>query len=138
MRQCRLDDPRGTILDVQKLTRNTTRTPNFDERGPIASSLDTLVNQGRNHMRGLQIKVISGTIKVRWKQKNCIEAVLVAVCLGLDQHHFFGQPVRRIRLFRIAVPKVVFFEGHRRELGVRTNGADRHKFPDAVQSRLLD
>src|SRR5256885_16565061 len=62
-----------------------------------------------------------------------IEAVLLPISLRLYQHHLLCQSVRSIRLFGITVPKIVFFERHRREFRVSADRADRDEFLHPTQ-----
>ncbi len=66
-----------------------------------------------------------------------MEAVLLAVGLGLDEHHFFCQTVRGVGLLGVAVPQVFLFKGDRGKLGVGTDGAHGNEFPDPEESGLF-
>ena len=47
---CGLNQSFGAILDVEKLARNISRAPGFDERGAAQPGLDAFANQGGNHV----------------------------------------------------------------------------------------
>jgi len=51
-------------------------------------------------------------------------AVLRAVGLELDELGELGDAVRGVRLLGVPVPQRTLGEGHRRELGVRADGAE--------------
>jgi len=88
-------------------------------------------------MRTLRGKIISGTVKIDGHKKNGIETVLLAVGLSLDQEHFLGQPIRGVRLFRIAIPQVLLPERQRRELGIAADRAQGDEFLDLAQKGFM-
>ena len=80
----------------------------------------------------VEIEVVARPVQVDRQQGDGIEAVLLAVGLGLDEQHFLGQSVRGVGLLRIAVPEFLFLERHRRELGIGADGAEADVFLDAA------
>src|SRR5215475_13125939 len=88
-------------------------------------------------MRRIQIKIISGSIKIYREQKNCVEIVLLAICLRLHKQHLLGEPVRSVRFFRIPVPEVFLFEWNRCELRIRANRADRYELLNTIPASVL-
>src|SRR6266446_5615180 len=52
---------------------------------------------------------------------NRIKGVLLTICLSLNQQHLFCDAVGGVGLFRIPVPEIIFSEGNRRELWIRTD-----------------
>ncbi len=75
-----------------------------------------------------RVEIIARTIKVHRQKEDRIVAILLAVRLRLHQQHFLRQSVRRVGLFRVAVPQVFLFEGDGSVLGVGANRADGDKF----------
>ena len=100
--------------------------------------VDELADHGRDDVRRFQVEVVARAVEVHREEHDAVHAVLLAVGLRLDQHHLLGHAVRRVGLFGIAVPEVVFLERHRRELGVGADRAQRDQLGDAGQAALLE
>ena len=79
-------------------------------------------------MRSVRIEIVGGSVQVDRQQINGIESVLLAICLRLNEKHFFGESVRSIRLFRIPIPQVFFFERHWGEFWISANRPYCNKF----------
>src|SRR5204862_503865 len=75
-------------------------------------------------VRRPRIEVVLWAVQVHRHRKDRIEIVLLAVRLGLDQQHLLRQPIRRVRLLRVAFPDVFLAEWHRRVLRVGADGPD--------------
>ena len=78
--------------------------------------------------RILREEIIVRPVEIYGKKIYGIKSILLTVSLRLHQKHFFGQPVGRVGLFRVAVPQVFFPKGDRREFWVGTDGADGYEF----------
>ena len=89
-------------------------------------------------MRTLGIEVVARAVEVHRDQIDGVEAVLVAIRLALHQQHLLGEAVRSVGLFRIAIPEVFLAERHRRELGIRADGAHRQELGHAGLPSALD
>ena len=89
-------------------------------------------------MRTLGVEVVARAIQVHRHQIDGVEAVLVAVSLGLDQKHLLGQTIGGVGLFGIAVPELFLAERHRGELGVGADRADGEELGNASLTGLLD
>ena len=79
-------------------------------------------DQGRDHVRSLQVEVVARAIQVDGQRVDGVEAILGAVSLGLDEQHLLCQAVGGVGLLRVAFPQMFFLEGQGGDLGV---GADR-------------
>src|SRR6516165_5253739 len=88
-------------------------------------------------MRRLQIKIIAGSIKIYREQKNCVEIVLLAICLRLHKQHLLREPVRSVGFFRITVPEVFLVKWNRCELRIRANGAGRYELLNTIPAPIL-
>ena len=88
-------------------------------------------------MAALRVEVVAGAVEVDRDEVDGVEAVLLAVGLGLHQQHLLRQAVGRVGLLRVAVPEVVLAERHGRELRVGADGADLDELRDAADARLL-
>ena len=99
---------------------------------PSSRASIAFFNERRNHMAAGRVEVVSRPIEVHRQQRDDARAVLPSVGLALHHHRFLGEAIRRIRLFRISVPEVVFAERHRCELGKRADRAHVHKLADAT------
>ena len=87
-----------------------------------------LAYQGRNDVGGGEPEVVPRVVKVDGEQKDRVEAVLLAIGLGLDEHHLLGQSVRGVGLLMVAVPEIVLTERDGGELGVGANGSQGDEF----------
>jgi len=74
--------------------------------------------------------MISRTVEVGREEIDGVQLVLLPVRLGLNKEELLGQAVGGVCLLGVPVPEVVFFEGDRREFGVRAHGPDGHEFSD--------
>ena len=54
--------------------------------------------------------------------------ILLAIRLRLHHQHLLRQTVRRIRLFGVAVPYLIFFKWHGRKFGIGADRRQRDKF----------
>jgi len=88
-------------------------------------------------MRAGRVEVIPRAVKVDRQQENGVIAVLLAVGLRLDKQHFLSQSVRRVGLFGITVPQMLFLERDGCELGIGANGTDGHKLFHAALPSLV-
>src|SRR5215467_11665257 len=88
-------------------------------------------------MRRVQIKIIVWSIKIYREQKNCVEIVLLAICLSLHKQHLLREPIRSVRFFRISVPEVFLIKWNRCELRIRTNRADRYELLNTIPAPVL-
>ena len=78
-------------------------------------------------MRSLQVEIITRTVEIHRQKINRIEPILLTVSLRLHKHHFLGETIRRIRLFRISIPQIIFLERHRRKFGIGAHCACRNE-----------
>ena len=86
-------------------------------------------------MRGFQVEIIPRAVQVDRHEHHRVEPVLLPVGVRLDQQHFLGEPVGRVRLLRIAVPDFVLLERDAfRILGIRADGSDGD---DLLHPRLV-
>ena len=83
------------------------------------------------------IEVVVRPVEIHRQQMDGVEPVLLAVRLPLHEQHLLGDAVRRVRLFRIAVPQVALEKRHRRQLGIRADRADADELLHAGQPRVL-
>ena len=65
-------------------------------------------------MGGAGVEIVPGAVEVYRQEEDGVEAILLAVGLGLHQEHLFGQAVGGVGFFGVTVPEVFFFERHRR------------------------
>ncbi len=79
-------------------------------------------------MRRLHVKIVPRAIEVHWEQDDRVEALLLPMRLGLDQHHLLFEAVGGVGLFGISGPKILFTKRHRRMLGIRANRTHPHTF----------
>src|SRR5687768_5377619 len=86
----------------------------------------------------LQVEIVAGSIKVDRQQINSVHAVLLAVRLALNEQCLLGNSIRRVRLFRIAIPERFFAEWYRREFRVGTRGARHDGLCDAVTPGVFE
>src|SRR5262249_59522548 len=93
----------------------------------VSHRFDAFTDYCGYHVRALKVEVIAGPVKVNRQKVNGIKAVLCAIRGGLHQHHFFGETVRCVRLFRVSVPEIFLAEGDWSEFRVSTNCADGYK-----------
>src|SRR6266571_9006431 len=122
----------SAVFDVQEFSRRLSRSPYFDKMVASVPRLHTFTNQSWDHMRCFQIKIVARSVKVRRQKKDRVEAILLTIGLRLHEHHFFGQTVRSVCFFRIAVPDIVFFERHRREFRIGAHGSGGDEFFHAM------
>ncbi len=132
------EDALGGISGINELTRCLSGPPADYMVFAHIDGIYALFYQSRNEVAAGGVEIVAWAVEIYRDKKYTIEAVLGAISLRLDQHHFFGEAVRGVCLLGIAIPKVVFFEGDRGELGIRANGADGYEFFDISQACLLD
>src|SRR5512140_1831576 len=82
--------------------------------------------------------MIPGPVQIDGQEVDPREPVLLAVGLDLDEEHLLREPVRCVRLLRIAGPEVVLAKRHGRELRVRADRPEADELPDAGPPRLFD
>ena len=83
-------------------------------------------------MGSVWVEVVTGAIKIHWQQKNRIEAVLLAIGLGLYKQHLFCETVGGVGFFRITIPEALLLEWKRRVFWVGADRADGDKLRNAV------
>lgn len=88
-------------------------------------------------MGGAGIEIITGAVEVYGQKEDGVEAVLLAVGLGLHQEHFFGQAVGGVGFLGVAVPEVFFFERDGGEFGIGADGAQGYELFYTVLAGLL-
>src|SRR5947209_9570404 len=101
------------------------------------ASVDTLLDQGRYHVRLCWIEVVPRAIQVHRQQENGPESVLLPVSLALYEEHLLGEPIGRIGLLWVPVPEVVLPEGNRRQLRIGAHGPDGNEFLDTALAGYL-
>lgn len=74
------------------------------------------------------VKIIAWAIKIDGHEKYRIEPILLSVSLGLNEEHLFGQAVRSIGFFRVAILEVFFFKGDGSMFWVTTDGSKSYDF----------
>jgi hypothetical protein len=89
-------------------------------------------------MRIGRVEIVAWAVEMRGQQKDCIETVLLAVCLGLNEEHLLRQTVWRVGFLRISIPEIVLFEWHGRELGIRADRPDCHDLLYANSASRLE
>src|SRR5262249_18458811 len=52
----------GGIAGIEEFTGSASRAPNLDGPLPIIHCLQSLADQGGNHVAGVRIKIVSGTV----------------------------------------------------------------------------
>ena len=127
----------GRVLYIEELARGRAIAPHHDFLVAPLLRLDAFADQSRDDMRGLEIEIIAGAVEIGGQQENRVEAVLLAIGLRLNQQHLLGQTIRRVGLFGIAIPEIVFFEGHGREFGIRAHRANGHELAHAHAPGLM-
>ena len=95
---------------------------------PGGAGLFHFADEGGDDVGSLQVEVVARAIEIDRQQVDEVAAVLLPVGLGLHQEHFFGQAIRGIGFFGVAVPEVVFLEGHGGVFGIGADGADDDDF----------
>ena len=112
----------GAILDVEELPRRRAVTPEHDRLVAALGRLEHPPDQGRDHMRALEIEVVARPVEVHRQQVDRVQPVLGPVALRADEQRLLRDPVGSVRLLGVSVPEVFLAKGHRSELGI---GADR-------------
>ena len=79
-------------------------------------------------MRYRRVEFVARAIQVGGDDERRALVVLTTVNLGQHQQCFFGDAVRRIRFFGIAIPNGLFAKRHWRELRITTDGAQDDSF----------
>src|SRR5438128_2288821 len=131
-------DALSGVLDVKELARRRPVTP---ERYLLLTGFHRLVDLADdrwNDVRGLQVEIVAGPIQIHWKHYDGIEPILLAVRGRLYEQHLLRQSVRRVRLFGIPVPEVLFAKRHRREFRVRADRTGSDHFSDSCLPSLVD
>jgi hypothetical protein len=131
-------DPLGAVVDVEELACGRAVAPEDDLRLTALLCLDHLPDQRRDHVRRLEVEVVSRAVEVDRQQVDRVDAVLLAVRLRADEQRLLGDAVGRVRLLRVALPEVFLAERHGRELRVRAHRAEQDELGHPVQPRLLD
>ena len=78
-------------------------------------------------MAARRVEVVPRAVEVDRVKVNGVPAVLLPIGLRLHQQHFLGEAIRRVGLFRIAIPQIVLDKWHWSEFRIGANGVDRHK-----------
>ncbi len=128
----------GAILDVQELPRRRAVTPEHDRLVAALAGLEHLPDQGRDHMRALEVEVVARPVEVHRQQVDRVQPVLLAVPLRPDQQRLLGDPVGRVRLLGVSVPEVFLAEGHGGELGIGADRSDDDQLVDGGEPALLE
>ena len=97
-----------------------------------------LFHQSRDDVGGGGVEVVARPVEVDGEHVDGVEAVLGPVGLGLDEQRFLGDAVGRVRLFRVAVPQILFAERNGRVLGVGADGAGGDELGHAGEPGLLE
>src|SRR5687767_6698027 len=82
--------------------------------------------------------MIARPVEIHRQQENRIQAILLPVCLALNQQRLLGNAIRCGHFFRISVPQVFLTKGDRGELRVRADGAEYNYLFDSVPASSLD
>src|SRR5207247_11231945 len=114
----------GGVLEVEELTRRRAGAPALDERLAPVAGIDALLDERGDDVGRGRIEVVAGSVEVDGQEEDGVEPVLLAVGLALYEERLLGDAVRRIGLLGIAVPQVLFLEGHGGELRVGADGSD--------------
>ena len=125
-------DAVGGIAGVQEFAGRRAIAPQHHFLIAARLGFDALADQGRDDVRSLQVKVVARAVQVDRQQVDGIEAILLAVGLGLDEQHLLGQAVGGVGLFGVAIPERLFAEGDGREFRISADGADGDEFLDAA------
>src|SRR5439155_20966616 len=102
------------VLHVEEVARRVPRAPAGDRRRVSALRLEALADQGGNDVGSLEVEIVTRPVEIRGEQVDGVEAVLFPVGLRLHDQHLLGEAVGGVGLIRVAVPEVVFAEGHER------------------------
>ena len=89
-------------------------------------------------MRTLGIEVITRPIEIHRQKIDRIRTILLAVRLALDEQHLLSNPVRGVRFFRIAEPKIIFPKRDRRQLRISAYRTRDDSLLYAEATRVLD
>src|SRR5205085_1498336 len=132
------DDSIGGVFDVEKLARRRAVAPQDDFFVAALFRFDELPDHRGDDVARLEIEVVARTVEIHRQQEDAVEAVLIAICLELHEQRFLRDAVRRVGLFGIAIPQLVFFERDVRELRIGADGSELHEFFDAGEPRFFD
>src|SRR5439155_20468467 len=133
----RENDAFSRIVNVEKLTRGATGATDLDVRTILLARVHALLDYRGYDVRALGVEIVARAVKVNGQQVDRVETVLRAVRLSLDQQHLLCEPVRRVGLLRVPVPKVFLAKRDGGELRIRADRPDGDELRDAVLPRLL-
>ena len=95
--------------------------------------LEELAEHGRDDVARGEVEVVARAVEVDGEEVDAREAVLLPVALEHDEERLLGDAVGGVRLLGVAVPEVVLAERHRRELGVRADGAELDELAEVLR-----
>ncbi len=101
---CSEEDGFRRVPDEEEFSRGASISPEGNVRDSLFLCLHEFANHCGDHVAGLGVEVITGSIEVDGYKVDAIEVVLLAIGLQLDEEHFLCQAIGGIRFFGIAVP----------------------------------
>src|SRR5438128_8673416 len=121
------NDSAGGVFNIKKFPSGSSRSPDTNSLGIPLSGLDTFADQGGDHVRVVEVKIVSRPVEVHEQQLDSDQAELLAISLQLHAEKFLGQAIRGIGFFRISIPQVRLPEGNRCKFGIGTDGSDKNR-----------
>ena len=100
--------------------------------------VDGFFDERRNDVGDGRVEFVAWPIEIGGHEVNRVLSVLRSVGLHLNKLCEFGNAVRGVCFFGVALPEGVFREGDRRELWVRANRSDHDGLWRVLKMRLIE
>src|SRR5712691_4301107 len=99
--------PTRSLIEIPWELAMLTGSPHLDRGSLGIACFEAFADERRDHVRVVEVDVVARPVEIDGQQVDAVEAVLLAVRLGLHEQHLLRQAVRSVGLLRVAVPEVL-------------------------------